>query len=94
MASQHQDQPHEVEEAYEQDMQKPNTMSDHVESISKDNGEAKMKVYGHVDHISYSEKESTRVKRKIDFILLPLMCGCYIFSVCVSSISFQGHLLI
>jgi hypothetical protein len=87
MISHQEEQPNGVEEAYEGDMQKPDVMSDHVESIYKGAGAdraAKMKVYGQVDHIAYSAKESARVKRKIDFILLPLMCGCYIFSVCLS----------
>lgn len=40
-----------------------------------------MKVYGDSERIEYTDEENRRVKRKIDFILLPLMCTCYIFSV-------------
>lgn len=32
-------------------------------------------------HLSYTPEEERRVLRKIDVILLPLLCGCYIFSV-------------
>lgn len=31
--------------------------------------------------LEYTEEEIQRVKRKIDFILLPLLCLCYVFSV-------------
>ena len=37
--------------------------------------------YNESGHISYTEDEGREVKRKIDFRLLPLLCGCYIFSV-------------
>ncbi|CAH0051770.1 unnamed protein product, partial [Clonostachys solani] len=36
-------------------------------------------IIGQSEPIATAE-ENKRVKRKIDFILLPLMCGCYIFS--------------
>ncbi|KAF7556535.1 hypothetical protein G7Z17_g1334 [Cylindrodendrum hubeiense] len=39
-----------------------------------------MKVYGGSERIEYTNEENKRVKRKIDLILLPLMCICYIFS--------------
>lgn len=29
----------------------------------------------------FTPKEGKAVKRKIDFILLPMLCACYIFSV-------------
>ncbi|KAJ5358814.1 major facilitator superfamily domain-containing protein [Penicillium cataractarum] len=32
------------------------------------------------EFLEYTEEESKRVKRKIDFILLPLLCLCYVFS--------------
>lgn len=44
-------------------------------------GSARMKVYGDAEHISYTEEENKRVVRKIDLILLPMLCGCYMFSV-------------
>jgi hypothetical protein len=37
--------------------------------------------FGDVGHVSYTAEEGNRVKRKIDRILLPLLCGCYILSV-------------
>jgi hypothetical protein len=33
------------------------------------------------EEVDYSEEEEKQVRRKIDFIILPLLCGCYIFSV-------------
>jgi hypothetical protein len=38
-------------------------------------------VYDHAERIAYTPEEGARVLRKIDLILLPLLCGCYIFSV-------------
>lgn len=40
-----------------------------------------MKVYNDSERIEYTEEEGKRVKRRIDRILLPLMCCCYISSV-------------
>ena len=31
--------------------------------------------------VTYTDKENKAVKRKIDFILLPMLCACYFFSV-------------
>lgn len=31
--------------------------------------------------VEYTEDEEKRVLRKLDFILLPLLCLCYVFSV-------------
>lgn len=42
---------------------------------------ARMKVYGDAERITYTEEENKRVVRKIDLILLPMLCGCYMFSV-------------
>ena len=33
------------------------------------------------EQIIYTDKEAMRVKKKLDLILLPLLCGCYIMSV-------------
>lgn len=35
--------------------------------------------YGQIE--VFAEEEKNRVKRRVDFFLLPLLCGCYIFSV-------------
>lgn len=43
--------------------------------------QARDDVYDHTERIAYTPKEGARVLRKIDLILLPLLCGCYIFSV-------------
>lgn len=40
-----------------------------------------MKVYNGAEPVEYTEEEGERVKRKIDRILLPLMCCFYISSV-------------
>lgn len=53
---------------------------DHVE-IGTGTVHPVMKVYGDSEQIEYTAEENKRVKRKIDFVLLPLMCTCYIFSV-------------
>ena len=37
----------------------------------------------------YSAEEERRVKRKIDLILLPLLCMCYVFSVRLPSPSLR-----
>ncbi|KAH8665598.1 major facilitator superfamily domain-containing protein [Ilyonectria robusta] len=52
---------------------------DHVE-IGTGTVHPVMKVYGDSEQIEYTAEENKRVKRKIDFVLLPLMCTCYIFS--------------
>lgn len=31
--------------------------------------------------VEYTKDEAKKVKKKIDFILLPLLCLCYVFSV-------------
>uniref|UniRef100_A0A8H7KEZ2 Major facilitator superfamily (MFS) profile domain-containing protein n=1 Tax=Bionectria ochroleuca TaxID=29856 RepID=A0A8H7KEZ2_BIOOC len=48
----------------------------HGSDLKTTNEEA---IIGQSEPIATAE-ENRRVKRKIDFILLPLMCGCYIFS--------------
>lgn len=40
-----------------------------------------MRVYGHVEHVTFSDEENKRVLRKIDLILLPMLGACYMFSV-------------
>lgn len=55
-----------------------------VESALKgqrDCDDANMQVYGHAEHIAYTEQDNRRVLRKIDLILLPMLCACYMFSV-------------
>ena len=58
------------------------SMVDRIEDtkgvISDDVG---MKVYGDAEHCEFTERENKQVLRKIDFILLPLLCACYMFSV-------------
>ncbi|KAI5467804.1 major facilitator superfamily domain-containing protein [Mariannaea sp. PMI_226] len=58
---------------------KDQAMSDHIEKGSHVEVSG-MQVYGQSEPISISDEENKAVKRKIDFILLPLLCGCYIFS--------------
>ncbi|RSH89209.1 hypothetical protein EHS25_002321 [Saitozyma podzolica] len=41
--------------------------------------QARDDVYDHAERIAYAPEEGARVLRKIDLILLPLLCGCYIF---------------
>lgn len=43
--------------------------------------DADMQVYGHAEHVIYTDEENKRVLRKIDTTLLPMLCVCYIFSV-------------
>lgn len=38
-------------------------------------------VYNEAGRVSYTEEEGRKTKRKIDLCLLPLLCGCYMFSV-------------
>jgi ACS family allantoate permease-like MFS transporter len=52
----------------------------HVENITGDQDLDKSHTGGSSE-ILFTEEEAARVKRKIDFIILPLLCGCYIFSV-------------
>ena len=33
------------------------------------------------EELQYTDHEAKGVKRKIDLVVLPLLCGCYIFSV-------------
>lgn len=54
---------------------------DHLEIGKKVNQDDDMKVYGHAEHITYTEEEHDRVLRKIDWILLPMLAACYMFSV-------------
>ncbi|KAF7561745.1 hypothetical protein G7046_g2404 [Stylonectria norvegica] len=50
-------------------------------SIISDYDTTNMDVYGHSEPIEFTNAENKRVKRKIDFVLLPLMFTCYVFSV-------------
>ncbi|KAF4437149.1 Major facilitator superfamily domain, general substrate transporter [Fusarium austroafricanum] len=59
---------------------KVEAMGEHVESQHGPGQSENMKIYGESEVITYTEEENKKVKRKIDFILLPLMCGCYVFS--------------
>lgn len=55
-----------------------------IESALKgqaDSDDANMKVYGHAEHVTYTDEEAKRVLRKIDLILLPMLGACYMFSV-------------
>ncbi len=57
--------------------------ANHVEKIATiQSGD--VKVAGESAEILFTDEEARRVKRKIDYIILPLLCGCYIFSVCLS----------
>lgn len=47
---------------------------DHVQDTN-------MRVYGHAEHVTYTDEENKRVLRKIDLILLPMLGACYMFSV-------------
>ena len=52
-----------------------------IGKIDSANEQGHMKLYGDVEVEEFSLQEQNQVKRKIDFILLPLLCGCYVFSV-------------
>lgn len=54
--------------------------TNHVENVATDQDLDKNHISESTE-ILYTEEEAVRVKRKIDFIILPLLCGCYIFSV-------------
>lgn len=59
--------------------------TDHVEDVTP--GETlDVKLAREAEEVFFTEEEGARVKRKIDFIILPLLCGCYIFSVSCPSI--------
>lgn len=60
----------------------------HVEDVITDQDLDK-KHTSESTEILYTEEEAARVKRKIDFIILPLLCGCYIFSVGCPCIEFH-----
>ncbi|RFU75810.1 mfs transporter [Trichoderma arundinaceum] len=53
--------------------------TNHVENIIMVQA-GDMKLTGESEEVSFTNEEAARVKRKIDFIILPLLCGCYIFS--------------
>ncbi|CEJ89649.1 hypothetical protein VHEMI05480 [[Torrubiella] hemipterigena] len=53
---------------------------EYAAKVDEAQGSARMKVYGDAEHITYTEEENRRVLRKIDLILLPMLCGCYMFS--------------
>ncbi|OAA53988.1 Major facilitator superfamily domain, general substrate transporter [Cordyceps fumosorosea ARSEF 2679] len=53
---------------------------DHVEIGKKVDQGSDMKVYGHAEHISYTKEEHDQVLRRIDWILLPMLAACYMFS--------------
>lgn len=54
--------------------------TNHVEDVTTDQ-DMDMKPTSESTEIFFTDEEAARVKRKIDFIILPLLCGCYIFSV-------------
>ncbi|KAL7933065.1 hypothetical protein V8C35DRAFT_59379 [Trichoderma chlorosporum] len=51
----------------------------HVETVNTDQ-DMDAKINSKPEEIFFTEEEAARVKRKIDFIILPLLCSCYIFS--------------
>lgn len=54
--------------------------TDHVEDVTP--GETlDIKLAREPGEAFFTDEEAACVKRKIDFIILPLLCGCYIFSV-------------
>lgn len=59
---------------------------DQIEIGKKVNQDDDMKVYGHAEHITYTEEEHNQVLRKIDWILLPMLAACYMFSVSTDGI--------
>jgi len=44
-----------------------------------------MEVFGHAEHVQFTAAEGRKVLWKIDLILLPLLCGCYVFSVSLAA---------
>lgn len=60
----------------EQDHAPPN----HIEKVTSGQ-DVDIKLASESEEIFFTKEEAARVKRKIDFIILPLLCGCYIFSV-------------
>ncbi|KAK4066869.1 hypothetical protein Trihar35433_7296 [Trichoderma harzianum] len=59
----------------EQDHVPPN----HIEKVTSGQ-DVDIKLASESEEIFFTKEEAARVKRKIDFIILPLLCGCYIFS--------------
>lgn len=60
--------------------------SDHIEKVATVQ-DIDIKFASESKDIFFTEEEATHVKRKIDFFILPLLCGCYIFSVCDFTLS-------
>lgn len=54
---------------------------DQVETGSSSYIDKNTKMSVQTEELQYTDQEAKRVKRKIDLIVLPLLCGCYIFSV-------------
>lgn len=54
--------------------------ANHVENVTTVQ-DMDIKFTSESEEIFFTDEEAARVKRKIDFIILPLLCGCYIFSV-------------
>lgn len=54
---------------------------DHVETGVSSYVDKNTKMSVQTEELEYTDQEARRVKRKIDLIVLPLLCGCYIFSV-------------
>ena len=60
---------------------------DHVEASDSSpceesqNIDVNTKLSLQAEDLQYTDEEAKQVKRKIDLIVLPLLCGCYIFSV-------------
>ncbi|KKP00143.1 hypothetical protein THAR02_07763 [Trichoderma harzianum] len=51
----------------------------HIEKVTSGQ-DVDIKLASESEEIFFTKEEAARVKRKIDFIILPLLCGCYIFS--------------
>jgi hypothetical protein len=51
-------------------------------------------VDGRSDGVVYTDAEARLVKKKLDLILLPLLCGCYIMSVSILASSPEPPALI
>lgn len=60
---------------------KPPVGGDQVETGSSSYIDKNTKMSVQTEELQYTDQEAKQVKRKIDLIVLPLLCGCYIFSV-------------
>jgi hypothetical protein len=62
------------------DKEQAHIPTNHVEKVTTGQ-DVDIKLTSESEEIFFTEEEAARVKRKIDFVILPLLCGCYIFSV-------------